>query len=193
MKVSSSMEVVNFNDENGNREKFINTKVFVIDKMGKVYTNGIIDGPLRHRDYLLEIANFLYPDNEIATHIDEGNVSENKISPFNVAYFFNMMGYTVILNSPSMEGVKNMPKYICILEASSPSEIQRESLRYCLTYFSSYCTDYATGIVAKFISQMHISWNTITFDGIPNVNPFEAYESYLKESQEKSPKLNLTK
>ena len=26
------MEVVNFNDENGNREKFINTKVFVIDK-----------------------------------------------------------------------------------------------------------------------------------------------------------------
>ena len=40
---------------------------------------------------------------------------------------------------------------------------------------------------------MHISWNTITFDGIPNVNPFEAYESYLKESQEKSPKLNLTK
>ena len=104
-----------------------------------------------------------------------------------------MMGYTVILNSPSMEGVKNMPKYICVLEASSPSEIQRESLRYCLAYFSSYCTDYATGIVAKFISQMHISWNTITFDGIPNVNPLEAYESYLKESQEKSPKLNLTK
>ena len=78
------MEVVNFNDENGNREKFINTKVFVIDKRGKVYTNGVIDGPLRHRDYLLEIANSLYPDNEIATHIDEGNVSENKISPFNV-------------------------------------------------------------------------------------------------------------
>lgn len=187
------MEVVNFNDEKENRDKFINTKVFVIDKMGKVYANGIIDGPLRHRDYLLEIASFLYPNNEIAAHIDEGNVPENKISPFNVAYFFNMMGYTVILNSPSMEGVKNMPKYICILEASSPSEIQRESLRYCLAYFSSYCTDYATGIVAKFISQMHISWNTITLDGIPNVIPLEAYESYLKESQEKSPKLNLTK
>ena len=80
------MEVVNFNDENGNREKFINTKVFVIDKRGKVYVNGIIDGPLRHRDYLLEIASFLYPNNEIAAHIDEGNVPENKISPFNVAY-----------------------------------------------------------------------------------------------------------
>lgn len=195
MKVSSSMEVVNVKNELVNKEKLVNTKVFVIDKMGKIYANGIINGPLRHRDHLLEIAGYLYPGNEISAHIDEGNCPPDKIGPFNVAYFFSMMGFTVVLNSPSMEGLEKMPKYLCILEANNPSLVQRESLKFCLSYFDGYCTDYATDIVAEFVSQLRTSWNKITFDGSPEINPLEAYESYLEEQSKtnNSNKLSLKK
>lgn len=186
------MEVVNVENKQENREKLINTKVLVIDRSGNIYANGIINGPLRHRDYLLEIADFLYPDNKIAEHIDEGIVSQDKISPFNVAYFFNMMGFVVILNSPSMEKVLNMPKYLCIFEGSKPNSLQIESIKYCLSYFTGYCTDFAANISAKLTPNLGKSWNTITFDGHPILNPLEAYVEYLEKEEMESKGLKLS-
>lgn len=186
------MELINVENKQENREKLINTKVLVIDRNGNIYANGIINGPLRHRNYLLEIANFLYPDNKIVEHIDEGNVSQDKISPFNIAYFFNMMGYAVILNSPSMENVLNMPKYLCVFEGSKPSILQRENIKYCLSYFNGYCTDFAGDISAKLTPNLKKTWNTITFDGHPVLNPLEAYNAYLEKEQKENTGVKLS-
>ena len=186
------MELINVENKQENREKLINTKVLVIYRNGNIYANGIINGPLRHRNYLLEIANFLYPDNKIVEHIDEGNVSQDKISPFNIAYFFNMMGYAVILNSPSMENVLNMPKYLCVFEGSKPSILQRESIKYCLSYFNGYCTDFAGDISAKLTPNLKKTWNTITFDGHPVLNPLEAYNAYLEKEQKENTGVKLS-
>ena len=69
------MEVVNLDNNN----EFVSTKVFVIDKMGNIYKNGDVFKDIRHRVFLLEIANTLYPFNEFSKHLDSKDVSPYKI------------------------------------------------------------------------------------------------------------------
>ena len=103
------MEVVNLD----NNSEFVSTKVFVIDKMGNIYKNGDVFKDIRHRVFLLEVANYLYPFNEFSKHLDSKDVS-----PYNIALIFNTLGFTVILNSPTRNDEFSMdsPKYLMILE-----------------------------------------------------------------------------
>ena len=170
------MEVVNLENEND----FVNTKVFVIDKEGNIYKNGNICCDIRHKVFLLEIAKALYPHNEIAKTLDEGDVS-----PYNTALIFNMLGFTVLLNSPTRNDnlSMGMPSYLMVLENQEPTEAQRESVKYCLSHFEGYCLDFGAKNLLRLEQTTQISWATITPNGIPDINPLEAYEAYLEKEK----------
>ena len=76
------MEVVNLENENN----LINTKVFVIDRNGNIYKNGDIFSDIRHKMFLLEIADVLYPGNEIAKTLE---VDKDLIFAFSSETKFN--------------------------------------------------------------------------------------------------------
>lgn len=175
------MEVVNLENENN----LINTKVFVIDRNGNIYKNGDIFSDIRHKMFLLEIADALYPGNEIAKTLDEGDVS-----PYNTALIFNLLGFTVLLNSPTRKDNSSgkTPSYLMVFENHEVTEPQRQSIKYCLSHFDDYCAEFCAKNLIKMEQNMQVVWDTITPTGIPEISPLDAYEKHLKE-QEKIRKL----
>ena len=128
----------------------------------------------------LEIAKGFFPFNKIAKTLDGGDVS-----PYNTALIFNMLVFTVLLNSTTRNDnlSMGMPSYLMVLENQEPTEVQRESVKYCLSHFEGYCLDFGAKNLLRLEQTMQISWATITPNGIPDVNPLEAYEAYLEEEK----------
>lgn len=173
------MEVVNLDNNN----EFVSTKVFVIDKMGNIYKNGDVFKDIRHRVFLLEVANTLYPFNEFSKHLDSKDVS-----PYNIALIFNMLGFTVILNSPTRndEFSTDSPKYLMILENHEATPEQRQSIKYCLAHFEGYCVDFCAKNLLDFNQFSSDAFSTITKSGIPTISPLSAYEKHLEEAKNNS-------
>ncbi len=111
----------------------LSKKVILIDRKGNFIMRGNVNVGKQHSDYLLDIADELFPGNSLR------NQHDFPCNPLVCSYFFYLMGYVAILNNPSYKRDEaKFPDYLIVTAPDDLTPPQEEGLYNILGDFATY-------------------------------------------------------